>query len=119
MDLEPGEARLVSFTVDPEFDTPAILQTYSRQWSTNPENWFFLTSAEPQDMHQVAAGFKVAAAGGTGESGETPPEIIHGTHIFVVDSRGMIRAFVDSSAPDSSKRVLRLIRQVEKLERLD
>jgi protein SCO1 len=33
---------LLSVTVDPDFDTPAVLSEYARRWSAGPE-WRFLT----------------------------------------------------------------------------
>ena len=35
--------RLVSFSVDPKWDTPAILGDYAKKWKADPERWLFLT----------------------------------------------------------------------------
>jgi len=109
--LQNDEAYLVSFTVDPAFDTPAVLRTYSMQWSNNPDNWYFLTSENAEDLSKVAEGFKVAATKMPAES-EGPPDITHGTHIFVVDRKGMVRAFVGSSSPDSPGKILDIIHRL-------
>jgi protein SCO1/2 len=34
---------LLSVTVDPEYDRPAVLAEYSRRWSADPRGWRFLT----------------------------------------------------------------------------
>ena len=34
---------LLSITIDPEYDTPAVLRDYARRWSARPGAWFFLT----------------------------------------------------------------------------
>lgn len=34
---------LVSITIDPEYDTSAVLKEYGRRWSARPGAWFFLT----------------------------------------------------------------------------
>jgi len=37
------EVVLLSVTVDPEYDTPAVLAEYARRWSADPRGWLFLT----------------------------------------------------------------------------
>jgi len=44
--------RLVSFTVDPSNDTPAVLAEYAKHFDTNPGMWFFLTGTE-HDLHHL------------------------------------------------------------------
>ncbi len=44
---EESELRLVSVTVDPEYDTPAVLQAYGAHAGADPHRWVFLTG-EPQ-----------------------------------------------------------------------
>jgi protein SCO1/2 len=34
---------LLSVTVDPDYDTPAVLAAYARRWSADPRGWLFLT----------------------------------------------------------------------------
>jgi cytochrome oxidase Cu insertion factor (SCO1/SenC/PrrC family) len=34
---------LVSVTVDPDYDTPAVLAAYARRWGAQPDGWLFLT----------------------------------------------------------------------------
>ena len=112
-ELDPRETWLISFTVDPEFDTPAVLGRYGKQWSVNHDNWFFLTSERAEDLDEVAAGFKVAASRSPGENEEAPLDIVHGTHIFVVDQEGIVRAFVGSTSPDSVREIVGLVRRLE------
>jgi protein SCO1/2 len=38
-----AELLLVSVTVDPEYDTPAVLAAYARRWGADPSGWLFLT----------------------------------------------------------------------------
>jgi len=54
---ELGErARLVSISIDPEFDTPARLRDYARRFKAGPQ-WMFLTgSREDVDAVQKAFG---------------------------------------------------------------
>jgi protein SCO1/2 len=34
---------LLSITVDPDYDTPAVLADYARRWNADPRGWLFLT----------------------------------------------------------------------------
>lgn len=96
--------RLVSFTVDPEYDTPAVLTEYAKIWKADPRQWYFLTGAQPSDsaMLDLARAFKIAAERSIPEGGEDPdlPNITHGTNILLVDQTGWVRGVFDSTEPD-------------------
>src|SRR5262249_26125862 len=38
---------LLSVTVDPDYDTPAVLAEYARRWGADPAHWQFLPDAQP------------------------------------------------------------------------
>jgi protein SCO1/2 len=38
-----GRAMFLSVTVDPDYDTPAVLGDYARRWNADPATWRFLT----------------------------------------------------------------------------
>src|SRR5437868_214349 len=42
------DVRLVTFTVDPEHDTPDELKEYANHFGADPERWLFLTGPEEQ-----------------------------------------------------------------------
>jgi protein SCO1/2 len=44
---------LLSVTIDPLFDTPAVLARYARLWNADPVSWHFLTG--PQELVQAVA----------------------------------------------------------------
>lgn len=48
-----SDARIVSITIDPEIDTPAVLQRYARGMSANPGTWQF-ARLEPEWLQRVA-----------------------------------------------------------------
>src|SRR5713101_367446 len=37
---------LVSFSVDPEHDTPKVLKDYAKEWGADPKRWLFLTGKQ-------------------------------------------------------------------------
>lgn len=56
---EPG-LKLVSISVDPEHDRPAILARYATQFHADPERWYFLTGDKKAIYRLVREGFKLA-----------------------------------------------------------
>jgi protein SCO1/2 len=59
------DVRLVSITVDPERDTPAVLVRYAAHFGAHPDRWLFLTG-DRAAIHRLARGafrLEVVAAG--------------------------------------------------------
>lgn len=54
------DLRLVSISVDPEYDTPAILARYATQFGADPDRWYFLTGEKKTIYRLVREGFKLA-----------------------------------------------------------
>jgi protein SCO1/2 len=47
--LSPDKpVRFVTLTTDPDFDTPPVLEAYSRRFKAQPERWHFLTGTKKQ-----------------------------------------------------------------------
>ncbi len=49
------DAEFLSITIDPQFDTPAVLSEYARRWQAG-ESWRFLTGT-PEQIQEVAGLF--------------------------------------------------------------
>jgi protein SCO1 len=97
--------RLVSFSVDPQYDTPARLAAYAAQYKASPRLWHFLTGTSDGVKQTVVDGLKIAM--GDAPQGEQDfASIMHGTHFVLVDQGGRIRGYYDSSSPDVVDRVL-------------
>ena len=56
------DVRLVTFTVDPEYDTPEVLKRYAQRFHADPKRWLFLTGREADVYRTLQDGFKVGAA---------------------------------------------------------
>ena len=57
--------QLVSFTVDPERDTPEVLKQYARRFKADESRWHFLTG-EKDTVFAAADGLKLSASPGAG-----------------------------------------------------
>jgi len=100
--LARSDVRLVSFTVDPEKDTPEILHTYAAKLRKEPFRWDFLTGSLDAITSLSRDGFKLAIAAGE-EPGSGP---VHSTRFVLVDRRGTIRGYYDALAADGVTKLL-------------
>lgn len=115
-DLDP-ELRLVSFTIDPEHDTPEVLAEYAERFGADRDRWFFLTGDKGTiyDLTRRSFHLGVVEAGGEeelarqagGPEAEPAPggnsakdPFIHSSRIVLVDRQGRIRGYYDSGDPE-------------------
>jgi protein SCO1/2 len=98
--LRDTDVKLVSFTVDPQHDTPAVLRDYAERLQAQPGRWKFLTGDKGAIYRLVRNGFKLATA----EGGTAGP--IHSTRIVLVDRNGVIRGYYDATEADAVTRLL-------------
>jgi protein SCO1/2 len=88
------DARLgfVSFSVDPEHDTPQVLEAYAREWSPNDTRWSLL-STDPKGLAALAEGMHVAVS----PTGDAANPILHTSLFFLVDAASNVRGVYDSA----------------------
>ena len=119
----PDDLLFVSFTVDPERDTPAKLQEYAKNFNAKPDRWLFLTGPE-KDVHELLTKrFKQAVEKNTAKDVKPGEEIFHSSRLAVVDRKGVIRGVFDGvpsqNQPDADKafeeNLARLKKKVVKL----
>jgi cytochrome oxidase Cu insertion factor (SCO1/SenC/PrrC family) len=103
------DLRLVSFSVDPDWDTPKVLMAYAHTFGADQSRWFFLTGDKKQIYHLATDGFHLAAVDAD-PTKEMP--ILHSTKLVLVDRGGAIRGYYDSSDPDETQKLIRDVRQV-------
>jgi protein SCO1/2 len=81
------DVRLVSLTIDPRTDTPAVLDQFARRFTTDTESWRFLTSDARELNPLIEQSFL-----GRANSLEMPGGWDHTDKIFLVDPQGAVRA---------------------------
>ena len=91
--LEKTDVHFISFTVDPDKDTPAQLREYASRLQAQPGRWDFLTGPKSEIYNLSQHGFKLAAADRS--SNNTEP--LHSTRMILVDRRGQIRGYYDAT----------------------
>ena len=100
----PGVS-FVSFSVDPDNDTPPVLLAYAQRFGADPRNWSFLTGDLEVVKRTVVEGFKLALDGKADPAAENGG-IIHGSHLVLVDKTLTIRGYYRSDDDDDMKRIL-------------
>jgi cytochrome oxidase Cu insertion factor (SCO1/SenC/PrrC family) len=106
---------LVSFALDPEHDTPPVLQQYASRFGADPNRWFFLTG-DRTTMHKLSAEcFKLAVEENKGSARTPGNEFMHQPRAFLVDKRGEIRGYYDlrdeEKLTEIRKKVAYLVRE--------
>jgi protein SCO1/2 len=105
------DARLVSFSVDPENDTPAVLAAYAAKAGADLGRWTFVTGPVDEVMAAAVLGFKVSAA--KIAAGANDYDVTHGDWFVVVDRAGSIRGYYPTEEPADFER---LVADVERLD---
>lgn len=113
---EYDDVQLVSFTVDPGYDTPEVLTQYAARFNARPGKWKFITGPPDAQLDLVRDGFMLMAAEQKDpERAKTEGAIIHSSHIVLVDQNAMIRGYYQSDSPEAMEKlmgdVLHLLKQ--------
>jgi cytochrome oxidase Cu insertion factor (SCO1/SenC/PrrC family) len=97
--------KLVSVSVDPERDTPAVLMQYAAKNGADRSRWWFLTGDKTQIQRLSRETFKLPVD----EDGE---EVNHSSKFVLVDRNGMIRSYYDGLDVETVKQLTRDVKQV-------
>jgi cytochrome oxidase Cu insertion factor (SCO1/SenC/PrrC family) len=100
--LEKTDVQLVSFSVDPDKDTPEVLHRYAERLQAEPGRWDFLTGPKSAIYKLSHDGFKLAISNGSDAQGIP----VHSTRMVLVDRHGQIRGYYDAIQPDAITKLL-------------
>jgi protein SCO1 len=96
--LKNTDVHLVSFSVDPDKDTPKVLQGYAQKLGAEEGRWDFLTGPKSTIYNLSRNGFKLAAI----DANEAPERLpVHSTRMILVDRHGEIRGYYDAVEADA------------------
>jgi protein SCO1/2 len=92
-DLAGTDVRLVSFSVDPLYDTPQVLEEYARNVGADPARWLFLTGPLDEIRRVSFESFRLPFER---DEAQPPGQLVaHRTVLTVVDREGQIRGYYD------------------------
>ena len=115
-----GNARLVTLTTDPEYDSPAILKKYGGHYNADFNRWTFLTGAKSEIAALAGGSLKLGAVPVKIEDQKDAADLfIHTTIFVVVDRHAQLRGSFETGGDgvdwtnDVAPRLLQTIRQLE------
>ena len=121
--LLTGRIQLLSFTVDPARDTPAVLRAYAEAHDADSDAWRFLSGPEETVVPLIVEGFRLGVealppqASNHGQpalgGGSPDYEVMHGGRLVLIDQRGRVRAYYDAATVD----IERVVRDIQGLLR--
>lgn len=106
---------LVSFTVDPETDTPEKLAAYGQKLGADFARWHFVTGERAPLHALIRKGFMTHVGEKTVDEGGVM-DIAHGGRFMLVDHQGALRGVFDSD-DDGLRSVLATARRLERGKR--
>ncbi|MFQ5734382.1 MAG: SCO family protein, partial [Planctomycetaceae bacterium] len=88
--LGDTNVRLVTISVDPRHDTPAVLKRLAKKWNAPADRWLFLTGRQEDVYRLIHSGFKLAVAQNTGNRRTPGNEVTHSHRVLHVDETGTV-----------------------------
>jgi protein SCO1/2 len=120
LDRSGSQARLVTLTTDPEFDTPKVLRQYAERFNADTNRWVFLTGTKRQIASLATTSLKLTGLEKAEKERQSPEDLfIHSTIFVVVDKQGRLRGTFQTTGegvdPAVSKaQILATVRQLER-----
>lgn len=80
------QVNFVSFTVNPEVDSPEVLKTYVSKFTDDLSNWKMLTGYSQDEIEVFAREeFQTIV-----QKPATSNQVIHGTNFYLIDQQGVV-----------------------------
>ncbi len=93
------EVKLVSFSVDPEQDTPEVLSDYARRFGAIKGKWTFLTGSKSAIYDLTRKGFHLSVEADS-------DAIAHSTKFVLIDKEAAVRGYYDSGDDSTLTRLV-------------
>ncbi len=104
------DVKLVSFTVDPDRDTPGVLKNYASTYHAATSQWQFATGDKKTLYAYARKGLFIVATDGDGGA----DDFIHSENLVLIDKQGHIRGYYDGT---SDTQVNQLIKDIQRLKK--
>jgi protein SCO1/2 len=87
-----GRVRFVSISLDPTHDTPAVIASYSKEFTIDPKfDWRFLTAQRVPELLPVLDDFGQDVSVELDENGHATRTLHHMLKMFLIDAGGDVR----------------------------
>jgi protein SCO1/2 len=106
-EISDPHVQLVTFTVDPQTDTPPVLAAYADKFHADANKWWFLTGPQKPLYSLIESGFLQAVQDNHGQPLDPGQgTVTHSTYFALVDANGIMRGAYQSQDPDECKQLL-------------
>ena len=102
------DVKLLSFSVTPEIDTPAVLYEYAKEKGVMDQKWNMLTGDKKEIYYLARQSFLAVKTG----SPEEMYDMVHTENFILVDKNGRIRGFYDGTLLDEEKEDTKNVEQL-------
>jgi len=99
------QVKLVSFTIDPVRDSPALLKQYASNLEVKTDKWWFL-HGDKEETYDLALDYFNTAY----EDSDIPGGFNHSGKLILTDKNGHIRSFSEGTDPDETPKLIRDIK---------
>lgn len=96
---------LVSFSVNPLYDTPDVLAKYAKKLRADTEQWHFLNGEEKEIQRISVEGFMI---------GDPDNIVNHSQKLVLVDRAGLIRGYFEGTSDEETEQLLSAIQRLRK-----
>ena len=103
--IDIDKLKFVSFTVNPDYDTPEVLKKYAKRYDAYISTWSFVTGKYEQIQELIANGFKM---------GDEEEIVFHSTRFALVDHEGNLRGYYSGTEPMDHENLTRDIHSLIK-----
>jgi protein SCO1/2 len=110
-----SDVRLVSFSVDPENDTPPVLADYAAKSHADLGRWKFVTGPVNDVVRAVQDGFKISAV--KVARGANDYDVTHGDWFVLADAAGNIRGYYPTEEAADFDKLVEDVLRLEKEKR--
>lgn len=116
-----SNARLVTLTTDPDYDSPKILKRYGEHFGADFKRWTFLTGTKSQVAALAAGSLKLGSTPiSPADQKDAADLFIHTTIFVVVDKHAQLRGIFETGGEDVDwEKTVRpnLLKTIRRLER--
>jgi len=88
--IDDPRLKFVSFSVDPERDTPEVLRAYAKRWAPDEPRWTLLSTTR-QSLADLTKGMKTFV-----EAQPDPDATLHTSELYLIDGQGRVRGLYSS-----------------------
>jgi cytochrome oxidase Cu insertion factor (SCO1/SenC/PrrC family) len=110
--LADDDVRLVTMTVDPDYDTPEVLTRYAKAYGADAEKWLFLTGDKEELYAFITREFLQTVEEMQGEDRKPGFEVLHTTNLMLIDENGVVRGKYNAQNDDEMAKLKRDVKQL-------